>query len=264
MKWTKEQQEAIELRGKNILVSAAAGSGKTAVLVERIKRLILEDSCSVDRMLIVTFTNAAASEMKEKIRKSLSDILDEAEGRDDTWAADESLEKRVFLKKQVELLGTANISTFHSFALEVIRRYFYIIDVEPNFKICDSTQESLLKGEAMDQLLEELFEKAEPDFFRFLKSYSGDRDESRFRKMISECYDTLRSLPEPFKWLDENVEQLKDGRSFEEGNAGHQLFEAAAERIERGINSININSALAESCDLPLLEALCRDDRKQF
>lgn len=88
MKWTKEQQEAIELRGKNILVSAAAGSGKTAVLVERIKRLILEDSCSVDRMLIVTFTNAAASEMKEKIRKSLSDILDEAEGRDDTWAAD--------------------------------------------------------------------------------------------------------------------------------------------------------------------------------
>ena len=134
MKWTKEQQEAIELRGKNILVSAAAGSGKTAVLVERIKRLILEDSCSVDRMLIVTFTNAAASEMKEKIRKSLSDILDEAEGRDDTWAADESLEKRVFLKKQVELLGTANISTFHSFALEVIRRYFYIIDVEPNFK----------------------------------------------------------------------------------------------------------------------------------
>lgn len=264
MKWTKEQQEAIELRGKNILVSAAAGSGKTAVLVERIKRLILEDSCSVDRMLIVTFTNAAASEMKEKIRKSLSDILDEAEGRDDTWAADESLEKRVFLKKQVELLGTANISTFHSFALEVIRRYFYIIDVEPNFKICDSTQESLLKGEAMDQLLEELFEKAEPDFFRFLKSYSGDRDESRFRKMISECYDTLRSLPEPFKWLDENVEQLKDGRSFEEGNAGHQLFEAAAERIERGINAININSALAESCDLPLLEALCRDDRKQF
>ena len=98
----------------------------------------------------------------------------------------------------------------------------------------------------------------------FLKSYSGDRDESRLRKMISECYDTLRSLPEPFKWLDENVEQLKDGRSFEEGNAGHQLFEAAAERIERGINSININSALAESCDLPLLEALCRDDRKQF
>ena len=74
MKWTKEQQEAIELRNKNILVSAAAGSGKTAVLVERIKRLIIEEKCPVDRMLIVTFTNAAAAEMKEKIRKSLSQL----------------------------------------------------------------------------------------------------------------------------------------------------------------------------------------------
>lgn len=150
MKWTKEQQEAIELRGKNILVSAAAGSGKTAVLVERIKRLILEDSCSVDRMLIVTFTNAAASEMKEKIRKSLSVFSTRQKGEMILGLQMKAWRNAVFLKKQVELLGTANISTFHSFALEVIRRYFYIIDVEPNFKICDSTQESLLKGEAMD------------------------------------------------------------------------------------------------------------------
>lgn len=73
MNWTKEQREAIETRGKNILVSAAAGSGKTAVLVERIKRLILEEGCSIDRMLIVTFTNAAAAEMKEKIRKAIGE-----------------------------------------------------------------------------------------------------------------------------------------------------------------------------------------------
>lgn len=273
MNWTKEQQQAIELRGKNILVSAAAGSGKTAVLVERIKRLILEEGCPVDRMLIVTFTNAAAAEMKEKIRKSLSEALDEAvrdEHKDmnDRRQAESPVadlkNKSVFLKKQLELLGTANISTFHAFALEVIRRYFYIYDIEPNFKICDSTQETLLKNDAMDRLLEELFEKGEPEFFRFLKCYSGDRDESRFRNIISSSYDTLRSLPEPFVWLKENVEQLKDGEGFSNGAAGRQLFEAALEKVAKAEDAINSNRNIASELDLPLLQRLCEDDIKQL
>ncbi|MBR1989594.1 MAG: UvrD-helicase domain-containing protein, partial [Firmicutes bacterium] len=149
MNWTQEQARAIELRNKNILVAAAAGSGKTAVLVERIKQLILKDRCPIDRMLIVTFTNAAASEMKEKIERTIGQAIRETENKDDLF----------FLKKQLDLLPTANISTFHAFALEVIRRYFYIIDVEPNFKICDGTQQTILRGQAMDQLIEERFEE---------------------------------------------------------------------------------------------------------
>lgn len=171
VRWTPEQAEAITRRGQNLLVAAAAGSGKTAVLVERIKRLILEERCAIDHMLIVTFTNAAASEMKEKIEKAIRREIDrvagalaaadaegsaavrshaeakaEAEagvdgaacGQDGDHAGKQSSARRessdasraalqrdlVFLKRQLDLLPNANISTFHAFALEVIRRFF--------------------------------------------------------------------------------------------------------------------------------------------
>ena len=127
MKWTEEQSRAISLRNKNILVAAAAGSGKTAVLVERIKRLLLEERCPIDSMLIVTFTNAAAAEMKEKIstalNKSVASIVEtaEAEQRQLTEAEREDV---AFLKKQLGLLPVAQISTFHAFALEIIKNIF--------------------------------------------------------------------------------------------------------------------------------------------
>ena len=107
MNWTKEQQRAIELRNKNILVAAAAGSGKTAVLVERIKRLILEDRCPIDRMLIVTFTNAAAAEMKEKIEKAISKSIGEISERTAAGGgkmSEKDKEDLIFLKKQMDLL----------------------------------------------------------------------------------------------------------------------------------------------------------------
>ena len=101
MNWTTEQQRAIELRNKNILVAAAAGSGKTAVLVERIKSIIIEDRCPIDRMLIVTFTNAAAAEMKEKIEKAIGKAISETPQEDS--------QRLVFLKKQADLLPAASI-----------------------------------------------------------------------------------------------------------------------------------------------------------
>lgn len=258
MDWTTQQREAIELQGKNILVAAAAGSGKTAVLVERIKRLILDEKCSVDRMLIVTFTNAAAAEMKEKIYKSLSDSVKEAS------LNEENRQQLIFLKRQMDLLSTANISTFHAFALEVIRRYFYLINIEPNFKICDSIQEALLKSEAMDQLLEELFEEASPEFFDFLKCYSGDRDESRFRNIVANCYSTILSLPEPFFWLSESVSQLKDGFSLKEGPAGKQLFKTAQDKIRRAEEFIQVNHSIASDMGLSDLQTLCSKDMQQI
>ncbi len=258
MNWTKEQQEAIELRGKNILVSAAAGSGKTAVLVERIKRLILEEGSSIDRMLIVTFTNAAASEMKEKIRKAIT-----AEAEKQTECSENLIggkERTAFFKRQMNLLSTANISTFHSFALEVIRRYFYLIGIEPNFKICDSTQETLLRGEAMDQLLEELFEEGDERFFRFLQCYSGDRDESRFRELLNNCYNTIRSLPEPFAWVRKSVERLCG-----EDSAGGEktlgfIFELAVEKLASAEMMIGHNRKIAVENSLEGLADLSSDD----
>ncbi len=262
MEWTKEQREAIELRDKNILVAAAAGSGKTAVLVERIKRLILEDGCSVDRMLMVTFTNAAAAEMKEKIQKSLSDsIAPLSSGAEE--ALDQQQDRLAFLKKQINLLPTANISTFHSFALEVIRRYFYIIQIEPNFKICDNTQEALLRGEAMDELLEELFEEASPEFFHFLKCYSGDRDEKKIREIINNGYNTIRSLPEPFKWMEKRVNQLKDGKGLDE-LVTEYLFEIAKDKLIDAKSALNSNVEVAIDENLPSLKDLCTKDEAQI
>ena len=128
MKWTQAQRETIETRNKNILVSAAAGSGKTAVLIERIKRLVIEEKTDIDRFLITTFTNAASAEMKERLEKAIREEM-KKENAD-----------RPFLKKQLSLMPRANISTFHTFALEVMRRYFYLTDLEPGLKIGDDTE----------------------------------------------------------------------------------------------------------------------------
>ena len=283
VRWTPEQAEAITRRGQNLLVAAAAGSGKTAVLVERIKRLILEERCAIDHMLIVTFTNAAASEMKEKIEKAIRKEIDrvaealadedaegsaavrshaeakaEAEagvdgaacGQDGNHAGKQSSARRessdasraalqrdlVFLKRQLDLLPNANISTFHAFALEVIRRFFYLIDVEPNFKICDNSRQLILRGQAMDELLEEFFEADDAEFYEFLKSYSGDRNENRFRQMIESTFDTIQSLPEPAEWLREKVEELNPAHgieAFAESAVMRELWEDTEARLAR-------------------------------
>ena len=283
VRWTPEQAEAITRRGQNLLVAAAAGSGKTAVLVERIKRLILEERCAIDHMLIVTFTNAAASEMKEKIEKAIRREIDrvaealaaadaegsaavrshaeakaEAEagvdgaacGQDGDHVGKQSSARRessdasraalqrdlVFLKRQLDLLPNANISTFHAFALEVIRRFFYLIDVEPNFKICDNSRQMILRGQAMDELLEEFFEADDAAFYEFLKSYSGDRNENRFRQMIESTFDTIQSLPEPAEWLREKVEGLNPAHgieAFAESAVMRELWEDTEARLAR-------------------------------
>ncbi len=196
MAWTKEQQLAIDQRDKNILVAAAAGSGKTAVLVERIKKLVIEEGVPIDRMLIVTFTNAAAAEMKEKIRKALIEEIDKAP------------EQAGKLREQLALLARANISTFHAFALDVIRRFFYQVEIEPGFSICDDAQRTILKEDAMDLLLENWFAADSEEFYGFLNWYSGDRNQSKIRTILEEAYNVLQSLPYPWQWLDEKIAQL--------------------------------------------------------
>ena len=238
MNWTEQQARAIELKGKNILVAAAAGSGKTAVLVERIKRLILQDRCPIDRMLIVTFTNAAASEMKEKIEKAINHTIREA-GRPDSAVSKEDL---VFLKKQLDLLPNANISTFHAFALEVIRRYFYIIDIEPNFKICDGSQQTILRGQAMDQLMEERFEEGSREFYDFLNKFSGDRNNERIREMIEKAFDTIQSLPEPYEWLDEAAAGLgSDFGTFMKSPVMNYIWQDMNRRLDAAIGDLEEN-----------------------
>jgi len=141
--WTREQLEAIESRGQNLLVADAAGAGKTSVLVERIVRLITDpvQPVDVDRLLVVTFTNAAAAEMRERIGRSLREAL--ARQPDSRH-----------LHRQLALLGRAGISTLHSFCLDLLRQHYYRVDLDPSFRVADETETVMLQAEALEELFE--------------------------------------------------------------------------------------------------------------
>lgn len=227
MKWTKEQGQAIEERGKNILVSAAAGSGKTAVLVERIKRIIIEDRVALDRMLIVTFSNAAASEMKEKIVKAIS-LEIELQGEQ----AQKDRGKLTFLRNQLNLLSKSNISTFHAFSMEVVRRYFHLIDTDPSFMICDDAQKTILQAESIEQLFEELFASDDEQFLFFLKKFSQTKNENKAKEMILAVHEFIQSIPDPLDWLSAQTKVLK---ATEEDFLAGPVFAEMKKDIERAL-----------------------------
>ena len=223
MEWSKAQKKTIELRDKNILVSAAAGSGKTAVLIERIKQLVINDRVDLDRFLITTFTNAASLEMKERLETAI---------RDELQSCGKDKEKRVFLKKQLELLPRASIGTFHNFALEIMKQYFYLTDLEPGFKIGDDVQVFILKNESADELFEDRFENDFEKFKEFLKKYSGDRNERRIKANIISIYDELRSIPHYLKWAENTTEMLNEKSPLEALGIESFIFEAVKDHLE--------------------------------
>jgi ATP-dependent helicase/nuclease subunit A len=189
--WTDDQWKAIWAKGQDILVAAAAGSGKTAVLVERIIQRILseEDRLDVDELLVVTFTNASAAEMRHRIGQALEKAIDEDP-------------QSTHLRKQLSLLNRASISTLHSFCLEVIRKYYYLIDIDPGFRIADETEGDLIRDEVLDELFEEEYGKGDNTaFFRLVDTYTNDRSDGALQEMIRKLYDFSRSHPNPDKWL---------------------------------------------------------------
>ena len=204
--WTKEQKQVIELRDRDILVSAAAGSGKTAVLVERIIAKISDKThpVDIDRLLIVTFTNAAAGEMRERIAQAIQRKVEEEP--DNTH-----------LQRQMTLVHTAQITTIHSFCLYVIRNHFHRINLDPSFRIGDEGELKLMQEDVLDSMMEEYYETADPEFLRFVDMYATGRDDGGIRDMILKCYDFSRSYPWPDVWLSncvksydiQNVEDLE-------------------------------------------------------
>ncbi|MGP3560543.1 helicase-exonuclease AddAB subunit AddA [Geobacillus sp. BK01] len=190
-RWTDEQWKAIAAGGRDILVAAAAGSGKTAVLVERIIQKVTaeEGAVDIDRLLVVTFTNAAAAEMRARIGEAL----------------ERELAKRphsLHLRRQLSLLNRAPISTLHSFCLDVIRKYYYLLDLDPSFRIADETEIELLKEDVLEELLEEEYGKADNErFFAVVDAYTGDRSDAELQEMIFALYEFSRSHPTPDEWL---------------------------------------------------------------
>ena len=199
MGWTKEQEQVIAARDCSLLVSAAAGSGKTAVLVERIITRLTEGEhpLDVDQLLVVTFTEAAAAEMKERIRTAIEQKL-------------ESDPDNLHLQRQATLIHHAKITTIHSFCLSVIRDYFHAIDLEPGFRTLEEGERKLLMQEVMEALLEEEYEKADSVFTDFVEMASTGRDDRKVEELILELYEFSRSNPDPEAWLMESIRGYQD------------------------------------------------------
>ena len=188
--WTDEQWKAIWASEQDVLVAAAAGSGKTAVLVNRIIYKLLSEKTNVDELLVVTFTNASAAEMRHRIADALEDAIKK----------DPSSQH---LRKQLNLINRASISTLHSFCLEVIRKYYYEIDIDPGFRIADSTEAELLKDEVMDELFEEQYgTEGNESFFRLVDAFSSDRNDIELQNIVRTLHEFSSSHPHPERWLD--------------------------------------------------------------
>ena len=235
--WTKEQREVIDHRNGNLLVSAAAGSGKTAVLVERIINMITDSNSKVDidSLLVVTFTNAAASEMRERIGEAISKALEK----------DPSNEH---LQKQMLLLNRASITTIHSFCLDVIRSNIHLTDVDPNFRIGDSTECVLIEQEALDEVFEERYcenmlrgagkDGKRGTFLELIECFAERNGDSSVQNMILSIYHFATAFPEPEKWLDKSAEAFNVDDEFKFSES--EWSEASAKYIKIEIEDAKV------------------------
>ena len=237
MKFTVEQERAANIRNADVLVSAGAGSGKTAVLVERILRMITgKNPVNIDALVVVTFTDAAAAEMKSRIGKELSKRVKQN-------PADANL------RRQLTLLGKANISTIHSFCLRLARRFFHKIDMDPGFRVADTAEIELMKAELLEELFEEYYQNyyehgVNEEFVNLADVFDMRASDENFRRVVLELYEFSRSCPNPQEWLDSAVADCRlDG-----GIEGSRWYDFFVEHVSYTLS--NIRQDLLEAADL--------------
>ena len=211
VKWTDDQQRVIDSRGGNLLVSAAAGSGKTAVLVERIIQMIShgEHPLSIDQLLVMTFTNAAAAEMRERIGAAIDRKLAEEPENEHLWL-------------QAALVPQAQITTIDSFCLNLIRNHYHGLDIDPGFRIGDEGELSLLRADVMEEMLEEQYQKGEQSFLDFVEQFGRGKSDGRIEELTLQAWNFAQSHPWPMEWvaecraefLQEDLEQMEGAPWF--------------------------------------------------
>ncbi|MDW7672174.1 MAG: UvrD-helicase domain-containing protein, partial [Bacillota bacterium] len=239
-RWTREQQQAISQRGANLLVSAAAGSGKTAVLIERVVQLVLKDRIDIDRLLVVTFTRAAAAEMRERTAASLMSRMDESQEQDS------------FIRRQMGRLNQSAMMTFHAFCIHIIRNHYYLIDVEPSFRTANQAEAALLQQEALAQVMEESYKEGNPDFLRLVEMYCQNRNDRELEDMVTKLYEFSCSHPQPHHWLQEQVDAFQsEADQLASSFWLKSLLSQAYLRLEYAANQLRQAMALATRTDGP-------------
>ncbi|WP_207940292.1 helicase-exonuclease AddAB, AddA subunit [Enterococcus sp. DIV2402] len=246
--FTDTQWQSIFDKGDNLLISASAGSGKTTVLVRRVIEK-LKSGSNIDELLIVTFTEAAAREMKERIQVALQDAVNK----------ESDSEKRKHFVRQLTLLPMANISTLHAFCLTVIRRFYFLIDLDPVFRmLTDETESILLKEEVWEELRDACYEAKDESFYRLTENFSSDRSDEGVTDLVMSLYTFARANPNPTKWLT----NLADNYQTEDGLTQNQLYksqlkpaiihtlEAAIQRLEIGLQLAQIDALIEKAATL--------------
>ncbi len=257
VKWTSEQQDAIYEKNSNILVAAAAGSGKTAVLVERIIHKIIDEKIDIDKLLVVTFTNAAASEMRERVLDAIYKKLEEN-------PEDENLQR------QITLLNKASICTIDSFCLDIVRSHFYELEnVSPNFRIADTTEIELLKQEIIEDIFEEKYESEDEDFTKLINVYTGYRDDTPLKDLVLKIYGYIQSNPFPQKWLREKIDMFnldnKLDRDFSQTPWGAILLQELEEELIDDMSILKkVEESLSHDIELEKFYQTIRHDREQL
>lgn len=213
-KWTIPQQNAINAKGMQLLVSAAAGSGKTSVLTERVKNILsdTENPCAVSELLVVTFTRAAATEMRDRIYLALHN------------AALEDKVKSDYLFRQMTLLPTADICTIDSFCAKVVKDNFAAADVDVDFAVMDEKDVSEVTAKALDIVIDALYEENSPEFNTLNTMFLSERDDRALGEIITTLYKYSRSYPNPFLWLDDVCREFSEDKNPAQTSWANVLF----------------------------------------
>ena len=211
--WTSKQQEVIDSRNRNLLVSAAAGSGKTAVLVERIIQMISEGDrpLDIDQLLIMTFTNAAAAEMRERIGAAVEQKLKERPEDEHLWL-------------QAALIPQAQITTIDSFCLNIIRSHYNSLDIDPAFRMGDEGELSLLRGDCMGEMLENCYDEADAEFARFVEHFGRGKSDRGIEDVILQAWQFSQSHPWPGEWLASCQKELEEESILEMEESPWMVF----------------------------------------
>ena len=253
--FTPEQQKVIDLRNRNILVCAAAGSGKTAVLVERIIEIVTDEEhpVDIDRLLVVTFTNAAAAEMRERIGKALSARLCQTPDN-------------VHLQRQVSLLHNAQITTIDSFCLFVIRNNFNDIGLDPGFRIADEGELGLLKQDTLTELLEQQYQEKNKSFLSCVEYFTGGSNDRLLEEYISKLYEFSMSYPWPEDWISQCMRGYKitSVSELEETDWCHYIIRYIRTLVAESIADLDIALQLTERPDGPYMYGETLEKEKEM
>ncbi len=233
--WTQQQSDAINATGRNILVSAAAGSGKTAVLVERVIRMITdpENPVDIDRLLIVTFTNAAAAEMKYRISKSLNNCIKENPGE-------------TFYKKQLSALSGAKICTIDAFCANLVREHFYDLSINQDFTVLDESELQLLEDTVINEVLEQFFNEGNKDFMSLIESFTTPNNDKPIIEAVKKLLRFIYAQPFPYYWLENAVEKYNPSTPLSDTIWYSYISSQLETLFDLGIKLVSENLSLAE------------------